>query len=136
MKVHFQQLQNKIAEYIRKKCLQSRLFQKPGAEPWFWNRSREVYMSIYLDVSVCIRVKISHVLSILNILEFRCGNRNAKILKTFKLRQNCKRSHILPKCIIFHSLTGATWYNHANYLVFTLVSSYTGYEEEIFLVFC
>ena len=34
-------------------------------------------------------------------------------------------------CILFLLLTGATWYHHAIYIVFTYFASFTGYEGDI-----
>ena len=34
-------------------------------------------------------------------------------------------------CIIFLLLTGATWYYHAIYIVFTYIAAFTSYEDNI-----
>ena len=52
-----------------------------------------------------------------------------------KLRQNSVNQILNPHALFFFLLTGATWYYHAIYIVFTYFASFTGYEDDIFEVF-
>ena len=51
-----------------------------------------------------------------------------------KLLQNSVNQIFNPHGLFFFLLTGATWYYHAIYIVFTCTVSLTGYEDDIFEV--
>ena len=51
-----------------------------------------------------------------------------------ELWQNSVNQIFNPHAFLFFLLTGATWYYHAIYLVFTYVLSFTGCEYDIFEV--
>ena len=51
-----------------------------------------------------------------------------------KSRQNSVYQIFNPYAFFFFLLTGATWYYHAIYIVFTYFASFTGYEDDIFEV--
>ena len=48
-----------------------------------------------------------------------------------KLQQDCVNHIFNPNAFFFFLLTGATWYYHAIYIVFTYFASFTGYEDDI-----
>ena len=56
-------------------------------------------------------------------------------MTNFKSRENSNNQIINPSVFFFFLLTGATWYYHAIYTVFTYLASFTGYEDDIFEVF-
>ena len=49
-----------------------------------------------------------------------------------KSQQNSVNQMFNPCELFFFLLTGATWYYHAIYIVFTYFASFTGYEDDIF----
>ena len=51
-----------------------------------------------------------------------------------KSRQDCVNHKFNPSAFFFFLLTGATWYYHTIYLVFTYFESFTDYEDDIFEV--
>ena len=51
-----------------------------------------------------------------------------------KSRLNSVNQIFNPHAFLFFLLTGATWYYHAIYIVFTYFASFTGYEDDIFEV--
>ena len=48
-----------------------------------------------------------------------------------KLQQDCVNHIFNPNAFFFFLLTGATWYYHAIYIVFTYLASFIGYEHDI-----
>ena len=55
-------------------------------------------------------------------------------MTNLKSRQNSVNQIFNPCAFFFFLLTGATWYYHAIYIVFTYFASFTGYEDDIFEV--
>ena len=55
-------------------------------------------------------------------------------MRNLKLQQNSVSQIFNPYAFFFFLLTGATWYYHAIYIVFTYFGSFTGYEDAIFEV--
>ena len=66
--------------------------------------------------------------------EYRFGGKNMYITTNSKLRQNSVNQIFYPNAFFFFLLTGAIWYYHAIYIVFTYFASYAGYEDDIFEV--
>ena len=55
-------------------------------------------------------------------------------MTNLKSQQNSVNTIFNPCAFFFFLLTGATWYYHAIYIVFTYFASFTGYEDDIFEV--
>ena len=52
----------------------------------------------------------------------------------FEIATNCVNQIFNLNAFFFFLLTGATWYYHTIYLVFTYFASFTDYEDDIFEV--
>ena len=55
-------------------------------------------------------------------------------LNKFDTKQNSKNQIFNPHAFFFFLLTGALWYYHAIYIVFTYFASFLGYEDDILKV--
>ena len=54
------------------------------------------------------------------------------ITTNLKLQQNSVNQIFYPTAFLLFLLTGASWYNHAIYIVLKYFASFTGYEDYIF----
>ena len=52
-------------------------------------------------------------------------------MTNLKSQQNSVNQIFNPHAFLFFLLTGATWYYHAIYIVFTYFASFTGYADDI-----
>ena len=55
-------------------------------------------------------------------------------MTNLKFQQNSVNKIFNPNALFFFLLTGATWYYHAIYIVFTYFASFTGYKDDILKV--
>ena len=67
--------------------------------------------------------------------EYRFVKKKYKIYDKFEIATKQRELKIFPMCIFVFFLTGATWYYHAIYKVFTYFTSFGCYEDDIFELF-
>ena len=68
------------------------------------------------------------------ILEMHIWRKKRVNYNKFEIATNCVNQIFNLKAFFFFLLTGATWYYHTIYLVFTYFASFTDYEDDIFEV--
>ena len=67
----------------------------------------------------------------LKFLEYWFGGKSALTMTNLKMQQDSVNQIFNPNAFFFFFLTGATWYYHGIYIVFTYFASVTGYEDDI-----